>query len=193
VENEMNKNPLHSRESNEWYTPKAWANLSRQVMDGPIDLDPASCEEANRYIGAAHILTREDDGLSKPWIAERVFVNPPGGVKADKEKGIEGEPGGAGLWLPKFMSEYHAGNFEQGIFLFFRIGVETEWFHSVLGKHPIAVLANRIPFIKPEAFQTKKKNQPSHGNAFLYVGEREHEFTKVFGEYGIVIPPFRRK
>jgi len=76
---------LHSSASVEWYTPEWVAELARRVM-GSIDLDPASCDVAQRTIKALEYYTREDDGLAKPWVGN-VFCNPPYGRTVDPDGG----------------------------------------------------------------------------------------------------------
>jgi len=74
-----------SNKSHEWYTPKWVMELVRQVM-GNIDLDPCSCEEANKIVQAARIITKEQDGLLLPWdneVPANIFINPPGPVRGD--------------------------------------------------------------------------------------------------------------
>ena len=46
----------------EWYTPSRYIESARRVM-GSIDLDPASCEKANRTVKAGTYYTVEDNGL----------------------------------------------------------------------------------------------------------------------------------
>ncbi len=60
---------------NEWYTPQKHLDMARVVLGG-IDLDPASCEVANRTIGAAQYFTEADNGLAHEWHG-RVWLNPP--------------------------------------------------------------------------------------------------------------------
>jgi len=59
----------------EWFTPKAIVDATRQVL-GRIDLDPASCLQANAVVQAKRYHTIKDDGLKQPWRG-RVFLNPP--------------------------------------------------------------------------------------------------------------------
>ena len=59
----------------EYYTQAYIIDLVRQVL-GDIDLDPASCIEANKVVQAKYIFTKEDDGLTKPWFG-KVWMNHP--------------------------------------------------------------------------------------------------------------------
>ena len=43
---------------------------------GSIDLDPASCSEANAIIKATNFYTIDDDGLTQDWFGH-VWMNPP--------------------------------------------------------------------------------------------------------------------
>jgi len=61
--------------NNEWFTPAQYVELAREVL-GAFDLDPASCEIANRTVKAAKFYSLEDDGLKYEWHG-RVWMNPP--------------------------------------------------------------------------------------------------------------------
>ena len=54
--------------SNEHYTPQHYLDIAREVLGG-IDLDPASCVEVNRIVGAEMFFSTADDGLQKHWSA----------------------------------------------------------------------------------------------------------------------------
>lgn len=90
---------LHSSESAEWYTPAAIVDAAREVMVG-IDLDPASCLEANATVRAERIYTLADDGLSKPWVARTVWLNPPYGRSSVDNRSNQA------VWLDRLMADY---------------------------------------------------------------------------------------
>jgi DNA N-6-adenine-methyltransferase (Dam) len=64
-------------ESVEWYTPEKYIASARVVL-GDIDLDPASCESANKVVRAGTYFTIDQDGLKADWFG-RVWLNPPYG------------------------------------------------------------------------------------------------------------------
>ena len=66
---DTNKQPpfvTHNSGRNEWYTPPAIIEAARNVM-GSIDLDPASCYEANKIVKATEHYDIEDNGLTHRW------------------------------------------------------------------------------------------------------------------------------
>lgn len=80
-----------SSKSNEWYTPKKLFdyldNIFKFTLDPCCTNENAKCEK--HY-------TIEDDGLSKDWVNETVFMNPPYG-------------GHTSEWLKKAEQERHNG------------------------------------------------------------------------------------
>src|SRR5229473_6358844 len=62
-------------DSDEWYTPANILDAVRDVL-GTIDLDPASCPEAQATVQATRYFTIEDDGLKQEWRG-RVWLNGP--------------------------------------------------------------------------------------------------------------------
>src|SRR6266496_6027731 len=66
------------QKSNEWFTPARFTKAASEVMNG-IDLDPASCKEANLIVRAKKFYSKEDNGLIQPWYGN-VWLNPPFGT-----------------------------------------------------------------------------------------------------------------
>ncbi len=63
----------------EWYTPTLYIKAAREVMNGIIELDPASCEIANRVVQASRYYDIKINGLLQPWKARSLWLNPPYG------------------------------------------------------------------------------------------------------------------
>lgn len=174
---------MHSQSSSEWYTPSEYVDAARLVMGG-LELDPASCDEANVNVKAERYFDEETNGLIQPWKAKSVWLNPPGSDK----RGVSGTE----IWLDKLMTEYENGHTLQAVVLLFRVATETHWFQSIYGRYPICFPDKRIRFIAPAGIYEEPKSQPPHGNAFVYIGPRMLEFSRVFAQYGPVMPPFLR-
>jgi hypothetical protein len=59
---------LNSSASAEWFTPPRYIEAVREVL-GAIDLDPASCESANRIVQATRYFTAADNGYTRDGTA----------------------------------------------------------------------------------------------------------------------------
>lgn len=164
------KNVMHSSESNEWYTPKRYADLAHAVMGG-IDLDPASCQAANQNIQANRIFDIDDGGFDRKW-SGRVWLNPPYG------RGDDGSNQAA--WSQKLIAEYKSGNVSEAMLLV-NAATGNKWFAD-LWEFPICFVDHRIRFVSPQG----QNSQPTHSNVIVYLGENTRRFIEVFTEIGVV-------
>lgn len=190
----------HTCDSPEWYTPSPFVEATREVMRA-IDLDPASCEEANQTVKATRFFTEEDNGLEQPW-GGRVFLNPPGG------KGLV-----QSFWR-KLVREFAVmKRVEQAIW----IGYSLEQLQTLQNAatltplhFPMCVPSKRVAFIENEAKQrariekmteynrvnaaiggklrrvSETADSPSHANYITYMGPHVERFREVFGAFGAV-------
>jgi len=69
---DKDRRAVFSHNSDEWETPDDLYNILNYIFN--FTLDPCATKENTK---CSKFYTKEDDGLSKSWIGERVFVNPP--------------------------------------------------------------------------------------------------------------------
>ena len=156
---------------NEWYTPIEIIEMARVVMGG-IDLDPASCEEANKVVSATSFFTAKTDGLKHDWHG-RVWLNPP--YSRDLMP----------AFVQKLLSEVNAGRVSQAIMLSHN-NTDTAWFHSVCSKIScVCFPKKRIKF-----YRGKNVAAPVNGQAFFYIGKNSSQFYGEFSKMGIVLRPY---
>ena len=162
----------------EWYTPGNVLDAARQVLGGTIDLDPASCAEANNTVKAASYYDIEADGLAQEWHAERLWLNGPYGTV-----GPRGGESRQGVWVKKLLDEHTAGRTKQAILLV-RAATCSAWFRP-LWQFPLVFLAKRLEFVQgPGA-----TGQSVAHSAVVGVGVDVERFVEVFSSWGHVIVP----
>ena len=118
-------NGLFTSNTSEWATPQ-WL-FDQLDEEFHFTLDPCSTHENAK---CAKHFTQEDDGLSKDWIGERVYCNPPYGRQIGK-------------WVKK-ASE--SGTF---VVMLLPARTDTKWFHDYIygaGGVEIRFLKGRLYF-----------------------------------------------
>jgi phage N-6-adenine-methyltransferase len=122
-------NKVHfSSNSNEWATP---FELFKRIegICGKFDLDPC-CTALNAKCHT--YFTKEDDGLSQPWGARRVFVNPPYGREIGK-------------WIRKAWQEWYKRGTRVVCLIPSR--TDTKWWHEYcMDATKIIFIEGRIKF-----------------------------------------------
>jgi len=169
----MNNAQLINQTSNrvEWYTPEHIIEAARSTMGGVIDLDPASCEIANRTVRARHYYTADHDGLSQKWY-QNVWLNHPFGRKTNKP------------WISKLLAEYGAGRVEQACCITFA-STSEQWFQPLL-QFPICLLSPRVNYLGPDGQPVKGVTK---GSCVAYLGPDEDRFIESFSDLGAVMIP----
>ena|SRR5260221_9060647 len=165
------------QKSNEWYTPARYIEAAREVL-GTIDLDPASCEIANRTVKATRYYTKQDNGLAQPWYGN-VWLNPPYGR-------VNPELKGSIRSLQKYFSlellrRYQTGEIAQAIALLFGTSLSMPWF-TPFWDYPVCIARYRINFDTAEGPQ----DHFGYGNIFVYLGPHEQQFIDVFSRFGTI-------
>jgi hypothetical protein len=201
--------PRHSSETGEHFTPPDIVDRARRALDG-IDLDPASCEEAQRYIQAAAYFTAEQDGFVRPWTGN-VFLNPPGGLSDDKQHLVKPkcrETGSCGLapghthsgveasqkkWWFKLAREFAVMHVQSAIFVCFSVEllqntqVDTPAGLTIPLDHTLCFPSRRIAYCKPGGGVGA---QPPHASCIVCLtsdGRTRTRFRAEFESLGRVV------
>lgn len=185
---------LHSSASEDWFTPAEIIERVRNCL-GRIDLDPASCEEANRIVKANYFHDKESDGIRRNYWHGTVFLNPPGGQLIHKASAtISAEDRAKDLelsrkyktrsrsvaWWRKLLDEYRTGRVTGAVFLGFRLDIlqgaqgNAHWPGPM--HYAICVPKERIKFSGSKA--------PSHANFLCGVGVDPERFKECFKTLG---------
>lgn len=156
--------------NNEWFTPTEYIERARRVMGG-IDLDPASCEIANRMVGATTYYSAADDGLTKQW-AGRVWMNPPYSQPLIEQ------------FVGKLVASVRDGSVEQAIVLV-NNATETVWGQALLGSaSAVCFPCGRVRFLDSESHPV---GAPLQGQVIVYIGARVAEFMAEFDSVGVCL------
>ncbi len=190
----------------EWYTPPEIMGVVRLLL-GEIELDPASCETANKIVGAKRFFSKSDDGLSQDWKAETLWLNHPFSkgekackvaIKRSKELGkvvyncdknicsergyhIDHDLAGNADWIKKLVAEFEAGNFKKGVNITFASTSET-WFKPLLNYVQVFIYG-RVNFINANGERVKGVTK---GAVLTCFGMTKQEVELAVGDLGKV-------
>lgn len=191
-------NVQHSSASAEHYTPPAIADMARAAMGG-IDLDPATCLEANRLVQAKAIISQDwGDGLALPWHLDnqptRVWLNPPGGALTDPaERKRWRTKSRAVAWWRKLIEESREGRVESACFMAFSLEflqaaqVNGEGWTSPLDwKVRLCIPSKRIRFWLWDGSAYYEGGSPTHANAVLGINMGLNPF-EAFAPLGAIV------
>ena len=182
---------IHQSKSQEWFTPPVYVNAAREVMGG-IDLDPASCAAANAIIGAPTFYDRATDGLSRRWYG-RIWLNPPygktGGYGSNGDWNPRAGESNAKVWTEKLLDEWYSRRVSQAVLLVNAVPGQ-KWFRPLFD-FPICFTDHRIRFIDGRTGAIQE--QPTHSNAFVYLGTRPEQFAKLFGVFGTIVVRYSQR
>ncbi len=168
--NRMNAETLINQTSGavEYYTPVEIIEAATECM-GFIHLDPASCETANMIVRAGRYFTKADDGLSKSWEAETLWMNHPFGRGLNEK------------WISKLMREWQGNAFTQACCITYACTSEN-WFRPLL-RFPQCFIHGRTNYRLPsgEIFKGNTK-----GSVVTYLGPNVRRFAQSFRNIGTV-------
>src|SRR6266567_3336565 len=159
----------HNGHGDEWYTPSEYVEVVRDVFGGVIDLDPASCIEAQATVQAKRYYTKEDDGLQQPWRG-RVFLNPPYSNPTP--------------FVDRLIEHHEVGDVPEAILLV-NADSSAKWFHRALRAcSAMCFSSSRIKF---NHAITGEGGCPKRGSLFMYFGDDVERFRRIFVVVGTVV------
>jgi hypothetical protein len=148
--------------NDEWYTPAKWIERARVTM-GSIDVDPASCEYAQRAVRATVYYDSQSDGLVQPWNGN-VWLNPP------YSRGLMHK------FIDKLRLEFKSGRTKEAVVLT-GSRTDTRWFHDLAPiSSAIAMTRGRISFYNEQGVG----RSPANGSTFFYLGPNVESFIQAF-------------
>ena len=150
----------------ECYTPPPIVGLARDVM-GTIDLDPCSCETAQKWIKAGKFYSKDDDGLKQKWFGN-IWLNPP---YARKE-------------LVEFIDKLASEEYNQAIVLT-NNNTETKWCQRLMGLSSVVCFPEgRIVFWDKDG--PMDVTGPLQGQVIFGIGVDIEKFNLKFSTIGSV-------
>jgi ParB family transcriptional regulator, chromosome partitioning protein len=167
----QNKKPqgTFQSKSQEWFTPPELLEKVRSVLR-TIDLDPASCAQANENVKAKRFYDKRANGLSRSWCG-RVFLNPPYGKLCRP-------------FFEKLLEQYEAGNVTEAIAILSLGAMDRKWMKPILDIATVCIISGRVRFISPNP---RKKQQPTNGSIALFLGSNPARFRRVFSKIGTIL------
>ncbi len=139
---------------------------------GEIDVDPASCAQANETVKATTYYDIDTNGLDKEWIG-RVWMNCP--------YGRDGGDSNQATWTQLLIEQYQTGIITEAVVLV-HSATDTFWFQRLF-QFPICFTDHRIRFTSP----VESRSGPTHGSALVYLGPQPERFAEVFSQFGTVV------
>jgi phage N-6-adenine-methyltransferase len=167
----LERGSIRQKDLAEFYTPGPIIELARTALGG-IDLDPASCAQAQRIVKAARFFRKEDGALEQEWRG-RVWLNPPFGRDIVPK------------FVEKLLQEIERKHVKAAILLVNNC-TETKWFASAAScADAICFHTGRVTFNTPAGV-----HEVTQGQALLYWGKAIKRFIKEFSVVGwIAVPP----
>lgn len=138
----------------EWITNRDLVDSAQYVLGG-IDLDPASSNTANEYVGAKEIYTIKDDGLNEMKWHGNVYLFPPPQSyfwhkKSARWKTTRGlSPtltSGQAVWWKAIKRKWLTGEIESGIY--FTNYLDMAMYCQDIFDHPVCILKTRPSLIR---------------------------------------------
>ena len=177
-------------------TPPDLIEVVHEVFQTGIDLDPASDNIANQYIKAKKFYTLSQDGYTKPWSGNNVWLNPPG-----KSRTKTGDFITASDWARKLMDAYLNQKINNAMYLAYRGGSIGSLGLTFL-KHSLMCMtaagsenvsgSGRISYLIFNGEELIPETSNTQCSAIFLLSKDEDmrsRFASLLNKYGVVFSP----
>jgi len=158
----------------EWYTPNMYMQDVKSVI-GAIDLDPCSCEYANRTVQAKSYITREQNALQLQWDKViTLYANPPYST------------GVISKFVNCILQHYAANGFQHGIILINNVSDTKYWQHLAATSAMFCSTNHRIAFVDKNGNRQKANTR---GQTIFLLSNTvaiQKKFVQSFAKYGVI-------
>jgi len=181
-------------------TPQYLLDSVHKVLP-KISLDPCSDPVANSVVQATKIYTAEEDGFSRDWFADTLFMNPPGKTQSG------GKQISASDWFQKLWDTYRrGGRVNHAIYLVYRAGSIGGVPYEMLQNSAVCLTCKQSPQAGKTlsgsgriGFETVKEDGSRHpqdlNTQSSLIGiltrhdDKKRRFMEEFSSYGAVFVP----
>jgi phage N-6-adenine-methyltransferase len=151
----------------QWFTPEEVLAAVRVTFGGTIDIDPATCAEAQQRVQARAYYDEATNGLAHEWNG-KVFLNPPYDTPTIR------------AFVDKLIFEFEAKRAESAILLT-NDQTDAGWFQQAAGAATLFCFPyRRLNFYN----QNRDGSSRTCNSTLFYFGEDEQAFRSAFSSIG---------
>lgn len=161
----------------DWCTPPSIIESVKEVFGGRVDLDPCSNEFSMVGAEREYVLP-ETDGLSAPWDAETIYVNPPYGSDAERGTRII-------HWFERMVEANWRG---AEVIALVPVAPNTRHWKEYVFPHAAAICFLAQPRVRFYIRGVEDPKGAPMSCAVVYWGKDWKRFAKAFRRHGAVVP-----
>jgi len=161
----------------DWQTPESILLIVRDVLGGPVELDPATSPD--NPTGALTFYTPKEDGLSQPWSASSIFLNPPW----SRTEGVDMRK-----WLARAQEARANSRLRPTFDLFIVVSaaMNANWFHEYLSDMDAYFFPRgRVKYDPPDFFT--EADAPGFDSVLCYTGTSVPRFLEATAGRGLTL------
>ena len=186
-------------EGYEWISNRDLIDSAHLLM-GNIDLDPASSEFANGYVGADKFFTAKDDPINEAqWFGKVYCFHPPACLYYNKRearwiptRGLSPTlTSGSAIWWKTLKQQWLKGNVEQAIY--FTNYIDLVMYSQDIFDHPVCILKSRPRLTRHYFGEEETDSRTTGASAVIYLQPKDNiekateDFCDIYGEKGRIL------